>query len=153
LRIRDALLDDQTDLQRILTDISLSSDFLNGREHLDLSPFVSKLRNPSSNDEFGSLIVAHQETSDEIVGACGVHNGFIFYFISPPFWGQRVCSTLVEEICRRAFLANVHTLGAFVRRDNIASIKCLERHKFSFSGLDTSSCPTLLVFRRCKQYS
>lgn len=70
-----------------------------------------------------------------IIGGAEILEGYISYFIDPSFWGNGYGTSLVKGICVFADRMNLQVLHARTLRSNLVSIKILQKHGFSFSGL------------------
>ena len=71
-----------------------------------------------------------------MVGAAHLYEGEIGYCIEPALWRRGYGYELAEALCRIAReQLRLDKLRAAVRRENLASLRTLERLGFEFCGL------------------
>jgi RimJ/RimL family protein N-acetyltransferase len=81
-------------------------------------------------------LAARLRSEGTIVGAALVDDGYLWYFVDPLLWGRGYGGEIVAGACDAlAVHAPTVRLKANVARDNIASVRLLERVGFRFCGL------------------
>jgi RimJ/RimL family protein N-acetyltransferase len=67
-------------------------------------------------------------------------SGQLSYFVVPALWGRGFATEMVNAVCEPVGLnLGLSSLGAVVLRDNLASLRVLEKSGFRFHGLTYAS--------------
>jgi [ribosomal protein S5]-alanine N-acetyltransferase len=97
-------------------------------EELGYAPWTVVLRSESRVVGWGGLNV------DPFDPGWGVE---VAYFFHPSYWRQGFATELVRVSLRQGFTRHgLETIGAFAHRDNVASIRVLEKCGFRFAGFE-----------------
>ena len=82
------------------------------------------------------VVWAIRNADDSLIGACGFdgiqigksHHGELGYWLSKPFWGRGLMTSVVKSVCRHAFEEfGLEKITAHVFSDNAASARVLEK--------------------------
>jgi RimJ/RimL family protein N-acetyltransferase len=97
-------------------------------EELGYAPWTVILKSESHIIGWGGLNV------DPFDPGWGVE---VAYFFHPAYWGRGFATELVQESLRQGFTQHaLETIGAFAHRDNVGSIRVLEKCGFRFTGFE-----------------